>query len=168
MVPKVARWTPQDILDVLGKLFHWTSWRWGIAAVIACLANFVAEAPTVWRGLLVMFIVFFVLDIVTGIVASVRVRQIKVSSRLFGRSLVKMLCYSTVLLIATMLDYYANCRYAVSLFVLALAASVEGLSVLENTRALWEGLGLKWPFKFLSDKIERLAQVPEQDGDEPR
>ena len=161
----MERITAEDVRSILTKLFQWQGLKWAVAAGIALVANFVAQAPVVWRGLLVALTVFFLLDIPTGVAVSLRLKRMHLSSYLLGRSLLKFSCYLVVLLLAITIDRLVGCAYSLSLVVLSLAVAREGLSVLENTRALWEAAGLDWPFGFLGEKLEQITRSPGKKGD---
>ncbi len=163
----MERCTPDDVGHVLGKLFKFEWAKYGLAAGIATLVNFIRGAPDPWRSLLIAAVVLLAVDFASGIIASVAVRRVRISSVLAGRTLLKVFCYSAVLVVASVIDDLLHAPYTTTLLVLSIVVAREGLSALENIRSVWMKLGYKWPFDFLADRLHRVGGDGQPAGGSP-
>jgi len=138
-------------------LVHTGKWGW-TAALVAGGTSFVLDAPNIWRTAGVVLLLCLGMDMLTGMVAAVFVHGRHITSGAMARTMAKGFCYGVLLIVAACLDEIAGSRYALSTTVLTLGAFLEMTSVLENTRAIWEKLGLSWPFGFLGDRLRELGK----------
>jgi len=112
--------------------------------------------PEISGDLLEALILFVVLDFMSGIANSVIAKKVRISSAAMGRTLLKIFCYSTLILVAGIVDHVLGIPFMLTLLVLSISTAREGLSVLENVRSIYESLGYDWPFDFLADRLQQF------------
>lgn len=153
----MEKYTPQEGWEILVKLFKFEWVKFGLGGALALIMKVIYQAPTPWKTMLLASLILIGTDFLAGIVASVRVHKVRVSSALAGRTILKVFCYAIVLIVGSLVDVGLNSAYVTTLLLLCIVVAREGLSTLENVRLIWENMGYKWPFEFLADKLRKTT-----------
>lgn len=157
---------PEDVLRFLAKTFSFAWIKFAAAGLLAYLVTYYNRAPSTFRDLLSILLILVCLDFVSGVWLSVGVAKKHLRSSGVFRTICKLGIYGMILIVGGVVDRLFMLPYTFSLIALSMCVLVEGTSVGENLRGLWEHyFSVPWPFGFIFSKLaEYQAAQGEDDG----
>lgn len=157
--------TAEDVLQFLAKTFSFAWIKLAVVSIVAAIVTYYNRAPPTFRDLLSILLILVVLDFVSGVWVSMGVAKKQLRSAGIFRTVCKLGIYGMILIVGGIVDRLFMLPYTFSLIALSMTVLVEGTSVGENLRGLWEHyFEVPWPFGFIFSKLAEY-KTTQGDGD---